>query len=289
MTPVASTFRGAVLALCSLLGAQAAAAEELPLWELALGGGVLTVPEYRGSANRRTLPFPFVYPTYRGKVWRIDDDGVRGVLFSSKRAEFDFSADANTAVNSDASDARRGMPDLDPTIQIGPQLRVRLMSDEVRRHALYLNLPVRGVFEVNFDKFDHVGVTASPHFTYYNWFDFFKREWRMGLSAGLEFGDAEFHNFYYGVAPEFETPTRPAYEGDAGFGGTRFIASFISRTRKSWVSVFARYDRIEEATFEDSPLVERNGGLTVGFVYSLFLVRSKQTVPVNPVTNERRR
>lgn len=289
MTSATSPLAGSTLVLCSLLGAQAAPAEELPLWELALGGGVLTVPEYRGSANRRTLPFPFVYPTYRGRVWRIDDDGVRGVLYASKRTEFDFSADANTAVDSDASESRQGMPDLDPTIQIGPQLRVRLMTEPERRHALYLNLPARAAFEVNFDKFEHVGVTASPHITYYNWFDFFRREWRMGLSAGLEFGDEEFHNFYYGVTPQFATDARPAYQAGAGFGGTRFIASFISRTRKSWVSFFARYDRLNGATFEDSPLVERHDGFTVGFVYSRFLVRSKQTVPVNPVTNERQR
>jgi outer membrane scaffolding protein for murein synthesis (MipA/OmpV family) len=286
MTSSRARFRSA---LCALLFPGPGPAQELPLWELALGGGVLTIPEYRGSANRRTLPFPFIYPTYRGKVWRIDDDGVRGVLYSSQRTEFDFSADANTAVDSDASEARQGMPDLDPTVQIGPQLRIRLMTQPDRRRALYLNLPVRSVFEVNFDKFDHVGVTASPHFTYYNWFDLFKREWRMGLSAGLEFGDAEFHNFYYGVEPQFATETRPAYDAASGFGGTRFIASFISRTRKSWISFFARYDRLDGATFEDSPLVEQNGGLTVGFVYSRFLVRSKQTVPVNPVTNERQR
>ena len=57
-----------------------------------------------------------------------------------------------------------------------------------------------------------------------------------------------------------------------------FILTLISRTNKSWISLFARYDRFDDAVFNDSPLVERGWGLTLGFVYSRFTFRSKQTV-----------
>ena len=262
-----------------------ASAEEAPLWDLAVGGGLLTIPEYRGSDDRRTLPFPYIYPNYRGKRLRVDDDGIRGILVEKKRYELDFSLDGNPPVSSDDSAARAGMPDLDLTVQIGPALGIWLMTDYEKQRSLKLNLPVRAAFAIDFDNFEHVGFAASPHFTFHKWFRAWRRPWRLGLSAGLEFADEELHNFYYQVNPEFATATRPAYDADAGFGGTRFIATLISRTRKSWLSLFARYDRLDGATFEDSPLVERSDGLTLGFVYSRIIARSKRPAVVDPVTS----
>jgi outer membrane scaffolding protein for murein synthesis (MipA/OmpV family) len=254
-------------------------AEELPLWEIALGGGALQVPEYRGSDDNRRIAFPFIYPVYRGDFLRVDDRGVRGVFYGSERVELDFSADANTSVNSDDASARAGMPDLDPTLQLGPLLQVRLWPDRPTRQVLSLNLPVRSVFAIG-DSIEQVGWTASPHLTFYQRVDLFDRRWRLGLSGGLEFGDEEFHDYYYQVEPEFATDTRPAYDANGGLGGTRFIASLVSRGKKSWMSFFARYDRLNQATFNDSPLVERNDGFTFGFIYARFIARSKRMVEV---------
>jgi outer membrane scaffolding protein for murein synthesis (MipA/OmpV family) len=254
-------------------------AEELPLWEVALGGGALQVPEYRGSDDNRTIPFPFVYPVYRGEFLQIDDRGIRGVLYGTDRLQFDISADANTSVNSGDADARAGMPDLDPTVQLGPLLQVRLWTDAPARRVLLLNLPARSVFAIG-DSVEQVGYTASPHFTLYQGLDFFDRSWRLGLSAGLEFGTEKFHDFYYQVSPEFATDTRAAFDAQGGFGGTRFIGTLVSRTKKSWLSFFVRYDRLDGARFEDSPLVERNDGLTFGLIYARFIARSKRMVDV---------
>ncbi|MDH3280411.1 MAG: MipA/OmpV family protein, partial [Gammaproteobacteria bacterium] len=125
------------------------------------------------------------------------------------------------------------------------------------------------------------GFTGSPHLTFYQGLDFLGRTWRLGLSAGLEFGNEDFHNYYYQVEPEFAQPGRDSFEVRAGFGGTRFIATLVSRTAKTWISLFARYDRLDGAVFEDSPLVERSDGLTVGFIYSWFAARSQRSVMVD--------
>ncbi len=254
-------------------------AEELPLWELALGGGALQIPEYRGSNDNRQIAFPFVYPVYRGDFLRVDDRGVRGVFYVTDRAELDISADANTSVNSDDTSVRNGMPDLDPTVQFGPIVQLRVWPEQPSRQVLLLNLPVRSVFAIG-DSVRQVGWTASPHLTLYKRVDLFDRRWRLGLSAGLEFGDNDYHDYYYRVNPEFATDSRPAFDAGGGFGGTRFIATFVSRGKKSWMSFFARYDRLDGATFDDSPLVERNDGLTFGFIYARFFARSKRMVEV---------
>lgn len=258
-----------------------AIAADLPLWEIAVGAGVLQIPEYRGSDDKRTVPFPFVLPLYRGKRLRIDDEGIRGVLYDTTRVDLDFSIDANPDVDSDDSNAREGMPDLDPTLHLGPSLEVRLWTDIASRRALNLNLPLRAVFEVDFSNIDHVGFTGSPHLTFYKGLDLFGREWRLGLSGGLEFGTEKLHDFYYGVDPEFVTPTRREFDAKGGYAGTRFVGTFVSRSEGSWISLFVRYDRFDGAIFEDSPLVERSDGLTFGFIYSRFLARSKRRVQVD--------
>ncbi len=263
----------------SVLMTPLVSAEELPLWEIALGGGALQVPEYRGSDDNRQIAFPFVYPVYRGDFLRVDDRGIRGVFYGSERVELDFSVDANTSVNSDDTSARAGMPDLDPTLQLGPLLQVRLWPDRPARQVLLLNLPVRSVFAIG-DSLDHVGWTASPHLTFYKRIDLFNRRWRLGLSGGLEFGDDDFHDYYYRVNPEFATDSRPVFDASGGFGGTRLIGTFVSRGKKSWMSFFARYDWLSGATFDDSPLLERDDGLTFGFIYARFIARSKRMVEV---------
>ncbi len=251
--------------------------ETLPLWEVAVGGGALQVPEYRGSDDTRGLIFPIVYPVYRGEYLRVDDRGIRGVLYDTDRVELDFSVDANTSVDSDEADARTGMPDLDATLQFGPALQVRLWSDVPSERVLLLNLPVRSVFAIG-DSLDQVGWTASPHFTLYQGLDFFSRHWRLGLSGGLEFGTEEFHDYYYEVPAEFASDSRATFDAGGGFSGARFIGTLVSRSDKSWISLFARYDRVDGAVFEDSPLVERKDGLTFGFIYTRIIAKSKKLV-----------
>lgn len=264
---------------CLLWCAAPAQAVERPLWELALGGGALSVPDYRGAEDNQAFPFPLVYPVYRGPFLRVDDEGVRGLFYETDRVEFDFSVDGTLSRSSDDIEARAGMPDLDPSFQIGPSLKLRLWDRPDLGRDLELNLNVRGAFALSSSP-QHIGYASSPHLTYHQDIWLYDRTWRLGLSAGLEFGSDEFHDYYYGIDPQFATPRRPAYEAENGFAGTRFIFTFQGRTRKTWVSFFGRYDHVGGAVFEDSPLVRSKSNITAGFVFTWFVAESKKTVEV---------
>ena len=255
---------------------QLVAADSLPLWELGIGGGAISLPEYRGAKETDRFAFPFIYPFYRGERIRADQDGLRGILFQSDKLKLNISADGNPGVDSNDVAARAGMPNLDPTLQLGPTLQVRLWEHGDRK--MILNLPVRGVIAIDGTDFNHVGYAASPHLTWYQEFDYADRHWRLGLSGGLEFGDQAYHDYYYGVGPAFATLTRPAYTATEGYGGTRLLGTLVSRSDNSWISIFARYDRFDNAEFENSPLVNSGDGLTVGFIYTRFIFKSKTTV-----------
>lgn len=268
--------RFACLVVCAAT-ALTAAASERPLWELAVGAGVVSLPYYRGAESNRVLPVPFVYPVYRGDVLKVDEEGVRGLFFESERARLDLSADGTVPGSDDDVEGREGMPNLDATFQIGPSLEVDLWERRAHAQRLILTLPLRGVFAVDSTP-DYIGLAASPKVTYYRRFRFASRYWRLGLTGGFEVGSDKLHDYFYTVDPQFETPARPSFDAGSGYAGTRFTLSAQGRRGNNWIGMFLRYDNVDGATFDDSPLVRRSGNFSAGIVVGWFVARSQRTV-----------
>lgn len=254
-----------------------AKAAERPLWELALGGGVINLPFYRGAGSNRVLPVPFIYPVYRGEFLKVDEEGVRGLFFESERVKLDVSADGTVPGSDDDVEGREGMPNLDPTVQVGPSLTVDLWRSKPHNQRLILTLPLRGVFTVETSP-AYIGLAASPKVTYYRDTRFAGRYWRLGATGGLEFGSTKLHDYFYTVDPTFQTPDRPAFKADSGYGGPRFTLSAQSRRGNNWIGAFLRYDDVTGAVFEDSPLVRQSSNFSAGIVVGWFIARSKTMV-----------
>jgi len=271
----------AIAGIAMLLNAVAVRAQEtgpaLPLWELGLGASAISVPHYRGSRDTRAVVLPFVFPIYRGDRWRLDSRGIRGVLFRSDRIKLDLSGDAGIGGGSSDVFGRDGMPSLNPTVQVGPSLEMNLWRSPDRTASLQLNLPVRAVFEID-SGLNTAGATFSPHLTWHRRLNRLGRPWTIGLSAGFEFGSTTYHDLFYTVDPAFARSGRAAYEAESGFAGTRFQATLVSRTPRNLFTLFARYDSVDSAVFEDSPLVFRSGGLTAGIAIAWFVARSEHMV-----------
>ena len=255
-----------------------AKAEKLPLWEIGLGGGALSIPDYRGSDQSHVYPYPFVFPVYRGLHFQADEEGIKGMLLESDRIRFDISYDGNVPVRSD-NDARKGMDSLEPTVQIGPMLRVKLWASEASTQSVIAELPVRAAFAIG-SGIEHIGYTAYPRLAYRRELDLFDRKWKWSLAGGPLFGSEDFNRYYYQVDPADATLQRPAYKADAGYGGTRFITALYRRDRDKLISFYAAYDDVADAVFYDSPLVKQRTGVTVGFLVTWFFFQSKDLVDV---------
>lgn len=264
--------------MASTLALDAPAAER-PLWELAVGGGVISLPYYRGAESNRVLPVPLVYPIYRGDVLKVDEEGVRGLFFQSERVKLDLSADGTVPGSDDDVEGREGMPALDPTFQIGPSMTVDLWRGEPHAQDLILTLPLRSVFAVDSTP-NFIGLAASPKLTYYRNARFAGRYWRVGMTGGVELGSNKLHDYFYSVDPVFETPDRPTFDAEGGYAGTRFTLSAQSRRGNNWIGAFVRYDNVSGAIFDDSPLVRRSGNFSAGIVVGWFIARSKRMVEV---------
>jgi outer membrane scaffolding protein for murein synthesis (MipA/OmpV family) len=239
---------------------------------------VLDFPDYRGSDERNTLVLPIPYLIYRGEVLRADRQGLRGLLFESERVELDVSVNGSIPVKSADNAARRGMPDLDPTVEIGPSLNLTLLGSERERTQLQLRLPVRGVFATDLSHVNTQGVVFEPKLN----FDLRLRQggqgWRAGVGAGPIFVSDQYAQYFYSVAPAYATPQRPAYSPAGGYAGTQATFSLTWRGGPWWVGVFARQDWLKGASFEDSPLVKSDRAFAAGFAFAYVFARSGRLV-----------
>jgi MipA family protein len=253
--------------------------QDKPLWEAGLGFTVLDFADYRGSDERSNYVLPVPYAIYRGKLLKVERDRVRGLFFEYERVTMQLSLGGSVPVNSSDNAARRGMPDLDPNIQIGPSLDFRLYRSTDGRVTADLRFPARTVIATDFRHTDNVGWVFTPQIR----LDFYNtlagRRWKTGLAAGPVFGDKRYHNYYYGVQPQYATSMRPAYTAESGYAGGQVTGSVSRRYQRMWIGAFVRWDSVSGAVFEDSPLVRQDNTLTVGLAVVWRLKQSAKLVP----------
>jgi outer membrane scaffolding protein for murein synthesis (MipA/OmpV family) len=255
-------------------------AEPLPKWELGLGATAFALPDYRGSDERRGYLWPLPFLVYRGESVRVDRQGVRGVFFESDRVQLDFSLSGTPPVDSSKNQARQGMPDLDPTIEIGPLVNATLFRDREAGTQLDLRLPLRAVIATDFSHAHSAGWVFQPTLALNLRPQFGGGRWNLGVNTGPIFASGKYHEYYYGVDPQFATPDRPAYSARGGYSGWMGLVSLSRRYGKLWIGGFARYDALSGAVFEDSPLVRRNSSWMAGVAAAWIVAESDRKVEV---------
>jgi outer membrane scaffolding protein for murein synthesis (MipA/OmpV family) len=217
------------------------------------------------------------YFVYRGRFLRADRDGLRGRLFDKEQAELSLSVNATIPVDSEDNAARRGMPDLKPTIEIGPSFDVHLWRSADRDVKLDLIMPLR------------IPITLESSPQSLQWifaprlnidFDNFAGQagWEFGAGIGPVFAAGKFHRYFYSVPAQFATADRPEYRADGGYSGMHVLAALSKRFPKYWVGAFLRYDWLGGAEFEDSPLVRRESSLAGGFGIAWMIGESRRRV-----------
>lgn len=267
---------GIALLLTSAAHAQSeeAPARSLPLWELGAFAFGVSQQAYPGSDEQLTRGLLLPYGQYRGRFLRADREtaGLRAV--KTPVYELDVGVSASFGGNSSEIGARRGMPELGTLVEFGPRLKINLGSWGEGRHAgrWRVELPLRGVFDLT-DSAAHRGMAFEPEI------NFQRRSlggYGYAVSLGAIVGDRRLNRTFYGVAPIYALPDRPAYEAQSGLIAWRLSASVSRTLTPDWRIVgFARFDSVAGAANEASPLVRRTTGATVGLGLSYTWLRSE--------------
>jgi outer membrane scaffolding protein for murein synthesis (MipA/OmpV family) len=258
-------------------------AEELPLWEAGVGVTGLSIPDYRGSDEQHGYLWPLPYLVYRGDILRMDRKGMYGLLYHSQAVELNISVDGGVPVKSDRNTARRGMPNLDPTIQIGPSLEICLIQDCDSDRVVQLRVPVRAGIASDFSRFTGIGFIFNPQLN----FDFRNigpgGGWNFGFALGPLFATERYHDYYYQVSPQYAIPDiRPSYDARSGYSGSLLVLALSKRFDHTWFGAFARYDELKGAVFENSPLLKTRHSYMGGFGFAWVFGQSTTLVHASP-------
>ena len=261
---------GGLAALLALAAAGPAQADQ-PLWELGLGAAALTLPHYRGSDQSHSWLLPVPFGVYRGEIFRATRDGARAVLLETARFDFDVSVAATPPTRSSENRARTGMPDLEATGEIGPNLNLTLARGAA--WEFQLRLPVRAVFTLG-SGVHSIGWTVSPVLN----LDLELQGWNLGLQGGPAAANRAYHAYFYAVDAAYATATRPAYSAPGGHAGWTVTTGASRRFGPLWVGGFVRAESLSGASFLASPLVRQRDNLAFGLALSWVFVTSEQRV-----------
>ena len=253
------------LALAAALFPAVATAEEgLPVWEVGIALGGVSLPQYMGSDERYNFAAPIPFVIYRGERLNIDREGMRMALFGLGELTLDASLGVGLPVKN-SNVARAGMPPLHFSLQAGPRLNWNFHATE--KSDWTLRLPWRGVVDI---KGHYLGWVSEQEVQV----EYAAREdLTLTLKAGALYGSEQFNSYYYDVAPLYATAQRPAYATGAGLHSVG-VAGSISWQINERVRVYSmlRYRNLSSGVVRNSPLVKTPHYLmgAVGVAWSFY-------------------
>jgi len=225
--------------------------ERVPLWEVGIGAGAFSLPQYMGSDERYTYPFGFPYLIYRGKYWRLDRSGLRNRIFDSDKLSLDLSLSGGLPVKN-SNKARVGMPDIHWTAEIGP--RINWQISETERIVWSAHFASRAAINI---KGKYVGWVTEPYLRYTYRTPVSNGNLRIKTDIGALYGSQKYHDTYYGVAPIYATATRPAYQAKAGLHSI-YVKARIRYPLRDNLELFTSLQArtLSSGVVKNSPLVK---------------------------------
>lgn len=244
----------ACLAAASVLALTTAEAAPKPKWEVGVGGFATYGADFWGSSHEEFSGFPVIYFIYRGDGFSILSNGLYDVdSGNTDRFTLGVSIDGSGGVDREDD---YGLPDIDPVLEIGPQITFALFATGTQRLEVSLAARVAYQWGEGFE-----GWVIEPAVAYLtNLSD----STRLGLTVTAKFGSDDYNDLWY---------TDGMYVAEGGYIGTSVAASLVhdvsERLRLSAQAKVIFVNRDE--TF--SPILveeDTNYSFRIGFTYSIW-------------------
>jgi outer membrane protein len=243
--------------------------EAFPLLEAGAGAVAAVVPAYPGSEDTNNFFIPFPTFFYRGDVLRADEEGgMRGRFLKTEDFEINLSIGGSLPANSEDVYARRGMPDLNTMVEVGPGLLATLWKKKgITNYKLGLNIPIRAAFAVDFFEAKERGLVFNPLLYFITENLIGKRVFTF-TSVSSVVASHKFQKVFYQVDPQFTLNDRPAYAAQSGYLGTT-VAQGFSKLLFGKVNTFVglTWQNLRGSANENSPLFIKkdNFSAAIGF------------------------
>ncbi|MBU3021217.1 MipA/OmpV family protein [Aestuariibacter sp. A3R04] len=244
---------------------------------------MIEVPNYPASKERNFVALAAPYAIYRGDIFRIGGDGgARAVFVENNRLELDMSFSGAFSADSDDDSVRRGMPELDYLFEAGPQLIYKLKDFAFAgggQGRLTGRVQARAVFSTDLGDIHARGYVFEPTLRYQQRGVLFP-DTGLSLAFRMTWASEKLHDYFYEVAPEYQTETRRAYNGKGGYLGSEAsvgISFPLLHRVRGFFGASVQFN--QGAANEDSPLYERDitYSIGMGFVWRAYKSDTKSS------------
>ena len=233
--------------------------------ELGLGIAGAHFADYPGSSRYWNILLPIPYFTLKSPRVNASREGVHGKLWRGDRWKLNVDFGGSVPVHAGRDPERQGMPGLGWIGEMGPVYSYRLWRDNVTGFRLDLDIPARAAVSTDGFKLHHRGWVMQPQLELERHWGVADTQYHADLGISWLYATDSYFNYLYGVAPEYATVTRPAYQAAGGYGGYRISLGFGMRRGDIVYGMFYRYINLAGASFNTSPLVSQRHQAAFGF------------------------
>ncbi|HEX6550851.1 MAG TPA: MipA/OmpV family protein [Gammaproteobacteria bacterium] len=233
--------------------------------ELGLGIAGAHFADYPGSSRYWNILLPIPYFTLKSPRVNASRDGVHGKLWRGDRWKLNVDFSGSVPVSSSRDPERQNMPGLGWIGEVGPIYNYRLWRDNRTGFRLDFGFPVRAAISTTGFKAHHRGWVMQPELELERHWGIADTQYHADFGISWLYATDSYFNYLYGVAPEYATATRPAYQAAGGYGGYRISLGFGMRRGDVVYGMFYRYINLAGASFNTSPLVSQQHQAAFGF------------------------
>ncbi|WP_243695610.1 MipA/OmpV family protein [Rheinheimera sp. D18] len=234
-----------------------------PKFAIGVGATYAQLPDYVGSGVNQHYLLPFPYIVYQSDKVKVNQSEAIGELFQHGAWSLSVSMAGALRVNSDDNPYRRDMPDLLWIGEIGPTLDYSISKTATSQ--LTLRIPLRKAVATDLQHWQSVGWRVEPHI---RWHKSLANRLQLSSQLAAIWSTAQYHQYLYGVEQHYATEQRQQYHATDGFSGWCLSSGLSWRYKNWWLGSFARYDNLQQASFRDSPLVQRRHNVSFGVAFA---------------------
>lgn len=236
------------------------------LWELRFAGFGRYAPVYPGADESDLTVLPIPIPVYRGSFLSFGenlDQVARGDITETRRMRVGLDLDFTFGESSENIAVRRGMPDLDFMIELGPELELRLSDRTPEQGEFFMAMQLRAAISLDGLSTSSRGYALSPELEY-------RRDQAFGGDNVLSlrfrptWASDAYMDYYYEVEPRFATAFRAAFDANSGYLGSRLTAALTRQINEKLIlGISASWYLNHGAENETSPLFRSNSGASI--------------------------
>lgn len=192
--------------------------EEKALFDMGAIIGHGSLADYPASNEYRYITLPAPYISYRGELLQTDDeDGTRFRLINGENLNFDISFGGTFPTDPKKNLARRDMPALDWTLEVGPRLLYYFYRSK-EFGKIRLGIPLRSSFSTDFITTKQVGYLFAPSLQI-DKYNFPIDDMTLYFSTSLNYLSEGLADYFYEVGSAYQTTERAAYNAKSGYLG----------------------------------------------------------------------